>query len=149
MAAERLGTDEINFNPLGFDMTPVAAIQPVILVFAIMMLIVFIFILLMFAITFAPWLQAYMSGTPVSLFSIIGMQFRKIPVKTVVSQLIMANQAGVNISCNEMERAYLQGVDIEKITLAMIHANREGGDFTFQELVEADLSDRLNEKLGR
>jgi hypothetical protein len=32
----------------------------------------------------------------------------------------------------------LQGVDLEKVTLAMIHAQREGKDMLFQELVEAD-----------
>ena len=126
-----------------------AEIEPMSTMIAIMIMIVFIAMFLVFATTFAPWLQAFMSGTPVSLFSIIGMRFRKVPVKTVVIHLIMAKQAGVSISCNEMETAYLQGVDIEKITLAMIHAHREGGQFTFQELVDADLADKLDEKVGR
>ena len=47
-----------------------------------------------------------------------------------------------------MEGAYLQGVDLEKITLALIHAKREGIEVTFQDLVQADLEDRLHEKLG-
>jgi hypothetical protein len=32
---------------------------------------------------------------------------------------------------------------------ALIHAEREGKDMLFRELVEADLEDRLAEKLGR
>ena len=60
----------------------------------------------------------------------------------------MATQAGVPVPSIEMERAYLQGVDLEKVTLALIHANREGKEFTFQKLVEADLENRLHEKLG-
>jgi uncharacterized protein YqfA (UPF0365 family) len=61
----------------------------------------------------------------------------------------MAKQAGVSISCREMESAYLQGVDLEKVTLAMIHAKREGKELPFRELVEAELEDRLAEKLGK
>lgn len=84
-----------------------------------------------------------------SVFSIIGMRLRRIPVGTVLRFLIMARHAGVDISCHEMESAYLQGVDLEKVTLAMIHAEREGKHMLFRELVEADLEDRLAEKLGR
>jgi hypothetical protein len=42
----------------------------------------------------------------------------------------------------EMERTYLQGMDLEKPALAMIQANREGKKVTFQELVEADREHR-------
>ena len=86
---------------------------------------------------------------PVSVFSIIGMRLRRIPIGTVLRFLIMARHAGVDISCREMESACLQGVDREKVTLAMIHAKREGKDIPLQDLVEADLEDRLAEKLGR
>lgn len=106
-------------------------------------------LVLVFAFTALAWLQAHTSGVRVSVFSIIGMQLRRIPVRTVLRFLIMARQAGVNISCREMESAYLQGVDLEKVTLAMIHAEREGKDMLFRELVEADLEDRLAEKLER
>jgi uncharacterized protein YqfA (UPF0365 family) len=122
--------------------------KPIVIVIAIVMVVAIVSIFFMFAMTLFPWLQAYMSGTPVSMFSILGMQFRRIPVRTVVRFLIMAKQAGVSISCSEMESAYLQGVDLEKVTLAMIHAKREGKKFQFRELVEADLEDRLAEKLG-
>ena len=48
-----------------------------------------------------------------------------------------------------LHSAYLQGVDLEKLTLAMIHAKKQGMETTFEELVAADLEDRLAEKLGR
>jgi hypothetical protein len=46
-----------------------------------------------------------------------------------------------------MERAYLQGVDVEKATLAFIQANRDGKKVIFQEIVEAAMEGRLKEKL--
>ena len=113
---------------------------------------IFLVFALIFLITigkvFALWLQAFMAGVPISVPQIIGMRFRKIDVRVVVRSLIMATQAGVAVPSIEMERAYLQGVDLEKLTLAMIQANREGKKVTFQELVEADLENRLHEKLG-
>ena len=42
----------------------------------------------------------------------------------------------------------MQGVDLEKVTLAWVKAIKEGMDISFQELVEADLEERLAEKLG-
>lgn len=70
-------------------------------------------VIAVFALTLLPWLQAVTLVTPVPLFSIIGMPLRRIPVRTVPRLLLMARQARANISCHEMESAYLQGVDFE------------------------------------
>jgi uncharacterized protein YqfA (UPF0365 family) len=87
-------------------MTLLATVEAIVIVVAIGMMIFVMLVFMAFAFTFLPWLQAYMSGTPVSVFSIIGMRLRRISVRTVVRFLIMARQAGVNISCHEMESAY-------------------------------------------
>jgi uncharacterized protein YqfA (UPF0365 family) len=76
------------------------------------------------------------------------MRLRKVDVGVVVRSLIMATQAGVPVPSIEMERAYLQGLDLEKITLAMIQANREGKMVTFEELVNAEMEGQLRGKLG-
>ena len=129
-------------------MTLLATGEAIFIVVAIVIAVFSLLVFLVFALTLLPWLQAVTSGTPVSVFSIIGMRLRRIPVRTVLRFLMMARQAGVNISCHEMESGYLQGVDLEKVTLAMIHAEREGKDLLFRELVDAELEDRLAEKLG-
>jgi len=59
----------------------------------------------------------------------------------------MAHQAGASLSAAEVERAYLQGVDLEKVVLAFVRAKNHGMEITFRELVEADQEDRLEEKL--
>ena len=48
-----------------------------------------------------------------------------------------------------MEKAWVQGVDLEKVTLAIIQANRENMGITFQELVDAELENRLADMLDR
>jgi len=120
----------------------------VVLIVAGIFLVFALIFLVTLAKVFAPWLQAFMAGVPISVPQIIGMRLRKVDVRVVVRSLIMATQAGVPVPSVEMERAYLQGVDLEKLTLAMIQANREGKQVTFQELVEADLANRLHDKLG-
>lgn len=114
----------------------------------VILLIVGLTILFTIGMVFTPWLQAFMAGAPVSVLQIVGMRLRKVDVRVVIRSLIMATQAGVPVDSREMESAYLQGVDLEKITLAMIHAKREGMEVTFQDLVQADLDDRLHVKLG-
>jgi len=41
----------------------------------------------------------------------------------------------------------LLGVDLDKVVLAFIRAKKDDMDVTFQQLVEADLDNRLEEKL--
>jgi uncharacterized protein YqfA (UPF0365 family) len=120
-----------------------------VLLFAGVIMILFLVALVMFARIFGPWLQAFLAGVHVSLLQIVGMRFRRTDVRAVVRALIMATQARTPVPCIEMEQAYLQGVDVEKATLAFIQANRDGKQVTFQEIVEAEMDGRLKEKLGR
>ncbi len=129
------------FAEMGEEMVPVIAgllFACVFLTFAVIMLS-----------AFRPWLQAFMSGTPVSVMDILGMRLRRTDVSQVVQTLIMARQAGIALQCQQVEKAYLQGVDLEKVTLAMIEAKKLRQDLTFEDLVDAELAGRLAEKLGR
>lgn len=85
------------------------------------------------------WLQAFLSGTPITFVSLIGMKLRKSDMQKIVEQCIVSTQAGFPISCADMERAWLQKVDIVKVTTAYITARRREQDFSFQELVAAEL----------
>jgi uncharacterized protein YqfA (UPF0365 family) len=88
------------------------------------------------------WLQAYMMATPITLFDILGMRFRKVDAKRVVRAMIMAKQTAIDLPLADLERAYLQGADLEKVTLALIAAKRQNREVSWQELVEADLEDK-------
>lgn len=114
---------------------------------AIGMLLFFVAVFVSIALTFRPWFQAVLSSVPISVFQIIGMRLRRTNVNVVVRNLIIAKQAGVSLSSIELERAYLQGCDLEKLVLAMIEAKKRGQDIKFQEAVDADLHGRLQEEL--
>ena len=122
------------------------------LVFAIVILVVIllataIMALLIFRFLFLPWLRSFTSGVPIPTIEILGMRFRKVNVNAVLDALILAKQSGVDIGCRQMERAYLQGCDLETLTLAMIRAKQEGFEVTFEELAAAEVDGRLSEKL--
>ncbi len=121
----------------------------VVVVAACILFLVIILQFVVFISVFSPWYQAFISRVPISILEILAMRFRRTDVKAVVKTLVMAREAGVPLSCTEVESACLQGVDLEKITLAYIRATRENMDLTFQDLVDADLNDQLADKLGR
>ncbi len=117
----------------------------------IILLIVFLLMgtvcVLAFALLMRPWLQAFLSGTPVSALDVLGMRLRRTDVNQVLRSLIMANQAGVTLTAREAERALLRGADLEKLTLALIEGRRQGQELVFEDLVEADMAGRLAEML--
>jgi uncharacterized protein YqfA (UPF0365 family) len=100
-------------------------------------------VLLFFLTFFSTWLKAFLSGTQVMLLDLIGMKMRGTDFKAVVHALIVARQGDVIVQPAEMEKAWVQGVDLDRVTLAIIQAKKDNLDVTFQELVDAELDDRL------
>jgi uncharacterized protein YqfA (UPF0365 family) len=94
------------------------------------------------------WLQAFMSGTQVSLMNLIGMSFRGISPRKVVRAKIMAVHAGAHVRTRELESAYLAGADLEKVTLAYIEAHKKDQSVTFEQIVGAERAGRLKKLLG-
>jgi uncharacterized protein YqfA (UPF0365 family) len=115
--------------------------------FCLVVLVICLCMFVVFASIFRIWLQAFMAGVHISLPEILGMKFRKVDPNTVVRTAIMVNQAGTPVPSVELERAYLQGVDIEKVALAFIDTQKRGKKVSFQDLVDAELHQRLEEKL--
>ena len=95
-----------------------------------------------------PWVRSRLYGVHIPLVRIILMRIRRSDVNQIMDSLIMALQSGVTISVEKMEPASAQQVDLKKVTLAMIESERRGLALEFDELVEAELSSRLAEKLA-
>jgi uncharacterized protein YqfA (UPF0365 family) len=94
------------------------------------------------------WFQAYMSGADVSMFSLIGMGFRKVRPDMIVKAKVMAKQAGLNISrkdgisTEQLEAHYLAGGDVMKVTNSIIAAQRANIDLDFDRSAAIDLAGR-------
>ena len=102
-------------------------------------------VVILFLVTryFTLWLQAYVTGTRISMFSLILMSLRNVSPKAVVQCKIMAVQAGLQgIPTNAVEAQYLAGGNIERVVLALIAANRAGIDLDWNTAAAIDLAGR-------
>lgn len=87
--------------------------------------IIIILILTMLGRFLSLWFQAYVSGTPIPLFNIIGMSLRKIPPKVIVNARINAFKAGLKqITVSDLETHYLAGGHVIDVVAAMIAADK-------------------------
>ena len=94
------------------------------------------------------WARAFFSGAGISLADIVGMKLRRTDSNLIVDCRIMSVQAGTPIPTKQIESAHLSGADAILATRAYIDAAKSGKEFTFQELVDANRSEKLAEMLG-
>ena len=89
------------------------------------------------------WFQAFVSGTPISLFNIIGMSLRKIPPKAIVNAHINAYKAGLRqISVSDLETHYLAGGRVIDVVSALIAAEKANIPLDWKRATAIDLAGR-------
>ncbi|MEM1423608.1 MAG: flotillin-like FloA family protein, partial [Planctomycetota bacterium] len=88
------------------------------------------------------WVQAWLSGAPVSLFSLIGMRVRKVRPDIIVLSRIKAVKAGIQITTDQLETHYLAGGRVPQVINAMIAANRAKIELPFDTACAIDLAGR-------
>ncbi len=89
------------------------------------------------------WFQAFVSGTPIPLFNIIGMSLRKIPPRIIVNARINAFKAGLKtISVEDLETHYLAGGHITEVVQAMIAADKANIPLDWRRATAIDLAGR-------
>lgn len=89
------------------------------------------------------WFQAFVSGTPIPLFSIIGMSLRKIPPKVIVNARINAFKAGLKeITVPDLETHYLAGGHVTEVVSAMIAASKANIPLDWRRATAIDLAGR-------
>lgn len=106
-------------------------------------------VIMVLAVTYGKlWFQAYMSQADISMFSLVGMGFRKVRSDVIVRGKIMARQAGLDISrkdgisTDKLEAHYLAGGDVIRVTNAIIAAQRANIDLDFDRAAAIDLAGR-------
>ncbi len=94
------------------------------------------------------WFQAYMSSADVRFSSLIGMGFRQVNPRVIVTAMVMAAQAGLDmnrrtgISTPRLEAHYLAGGNVMNVIHAIIAAHRAGIDLDFDRAAAIDLAGR-------
>ena len=109
----------------------------------IVLAIVVIFILVVIGKFISLWFQAFVSGTPIALFNIIGMSLRKIPPRVIVNARINAYKAGLKqIEVGDLETHFLAGGRILDVVSAMIAAEKANIPLTWRQATAIDLAGR-------
>jgi uncharacterized protein YqfA (UPF0365 family) len=88
------------------------------------------------------WIQAASSGARVSMFSLVGMWFRKVDPNIIVNSRIMATKAGLNVPTDVLEAHYLARGNVSSVVRALIAASRANIPLTFQKAAAIDLAGR-------
>ena len=89
------------------------------------------------------WFQAFVSGTPISLFNIIGMSLRKIPPRIIVNARINSYKAGLkDITVADLETHYLAGGRVLEVVRAMIAADKANIALDWRQATAIDLAGR-------
>lgn len=89
------------------------------------------------------WFQAFVSGTPIPLFNIIGMSLRKIPPRVIVTARINAFKAGLkDITVADLETHYLAGGHVTDVVQAMIAADKARIPLEWRQGTAIDLAGR-------
>lgn len=91
----------------------------------------------------AIWFQAFVSGTRIPLFNIIGMSMRKIPPRIIVNARINLFKSGLkHISVEDLETHYLAGGHVPEVVQAMIAADKANIDLDWRRATAIDLAGR-------
>lgn len=89
------------------------------------------------------WFQAFVSGTPIALFNIIGMSLRKIPPRVIVTARINSFKAGLKqISVADLETHYMAGGNVIAVVQAMIAADKANIPLDWKRATAIDLAGR-------
>jgi len=114
------------------------------IVFAVFAVIVAVIVLMYGGI----WFQAYMSNANVSIWSLIGMSFRRVNARVIVQGKIMAMQAGIGperqtgVTTRRLEAHYLARGNVPNVIRAIIAAHRADIDLDFDRAAAIDLAGR-------
>jgi uncharacterized protein YqfA (UPF0365 family) len=89
------------------------------------------------------WFQAIVSGTPISLFNIVGMSLRKIPARVIVTAYINAHKAGIkSVNVSDLETHVLAGGNVSSVVRALIVADKANIALTWRQATAIDLAGR-------
>jgi len=91
---------------------------------------------------FNLWLQAFMARSNVAMWSLIGMKLRKVDSQQIVRSKIMAIQAGLELTTEQLESHYLAGGRVPNVVRAMIAAHRAQIDLPWTNAAAIDLAGR-------
>lgn len=106
---------------------------------------ILIILLVILFFTFVPvglWITAYFSGVKIGIGNLIGMRLRRVVPSRIVSPMIKATKAGLEIGVNELEAHFLAGGNVNVLVDALIAAQRADIPLELERAAAIDLAGR-------
>ena len=88
------------------------------------------------------WISALASGVHISIGTLVGMRVRRIQPHRLVYPLIKANKAGLDLTISKLETHFLAGGNVDRVTNALIAAQRANIELAFEKACAIDLAGR-------
>jgi len=86
------------------------------------------------------WIQAQLSGVPINFFELIAMHLRRCNPDVVVSALIAAKKAGLDITCDRLQAHALAGGNVTNVVQTLIAAKGAAHALSVDGACAADLA---------
>jgi uncharacterized protein YqfA (UPF0365 family) len=88
------------------------------------------------------WIRTIAAGVPLSMMALIRMRLIGIQPGVIVTNLVRARKAGLDLTVDQMQSHYLAGGNVENVTFAMIAAQRAQIPLEWQRAAAIDLAGR-------
>ena len=116
----------------------ISSFFPIIVAIAIIILVLLFF-------TFIPvglWITAFFSGVKIKILTLMGMRLRRVGPGRIVSPMIKATKAGLDVDVDELEAHHLAGGNVNSVIDALIAAQRAEIPLEFERAAAIDLAGR-------
>ncbi len=108
----------------------------------IILLVVAFLIVFLYFIPLGLWISAITAGVRVKLTELIGMRLRKVPPSAIITPLITARKAGIDVTASQLETHYLAQGNVRNTVQALISADKANIMLPFQQATAIDLAGR-------
>jgi uncharacterized protein YqfA (UPF0365 family) len=88
------------------------------------------------------WIQAQLSGAPISPFNLVGMSLRRVDPSMITLARIMSKKAGLDINSDRLEAHALAGGHVIPVVQALIAASKANITLSFDRACAIDLAGR-------
>lgn len=116
--------------------------DPLFLTLGIAVLVIIVLVLFFTFVPIGLWITAYFSGVNIKIGTLIGMRLRRVIPSRIVSPMIKATKAGLNMDVDQLEAHYLAGGNVNTLVDALIAAQRANIPLEFERAAAIDLAGR-------
>ncbi len=88
------------------------------------------------------WISALAANVRISVWTLVGMRMRRVVPARIVTAMIKASKAGLDISINKLEAHYLAGGNVDRVVNSLIAAQRADIGLEFERAAAIDLAGR-------